>query len=354
MTYFILGKDSYLDAQETYSNFLQDDNYIKLYRGSDLKTIADIFNKEIPTNRPLQQYYRELSDEIYKIGCKSNAFINQHLTIQQYGHTDKSMFELKCIERTDSEIFEGIFEKLKMHIIENKNPQKKSVEPFKKNNVDFCEQLKKIDNGHIELISNLSPNEKILIRDYYLALLHRLYYRDFHKISPLLSTSESKEETYHFLKSGQEKTHSIIFEYMLPKDPDLLHIYAIPHTITENAKIIQLLEKSSLPIIKEFPYKEQKEYSIKRRLFSHLMLSISFYDNEYGNDKPYTIINPSINNFNVELGIFDINQETFFADIIKTNYCQYTEFLHEDRIFHSQKISNDLPNNVEIFIFPDS
>lgn len=137
MTCFILGKDSYLDAQETYSNFLQDDNYIKLYRGSDLKTIADIFNKEIPTNRPLQQYYHELSDEIYKIGYKSNVFINQHPTIQQYGHTDKSMFELKCIKRTDSEIFEGIFEKLKMHIIENKNPQKSQLNYLKKTMLIF-------------------------------------------------------------------------------------------------------------------------------------------------------------------------------------------------------------------------
>lgn len=320
---------------EIYDRLCNDEDFIKVYRGINLSMIDKIY--KIETNgeakRGTKKYYQELSDLIYKIGYKSNAFINQDVVGKFYDNYEDNMFELKCIERVDIDIFRKIFEKLKEYIIDG-NEYNNEVDKFKQNNEEFCDCLQGVNDDHLNKIQELTHTIQISIRDYYLSLLHRLYYDNFHKISPLLSTSESKDKAKEFISTP----HGIIFEYMIPKK--YLHIYAIPNTMHNEEPIIKEIQNLGLPIIQNTPYVEEQEYCIKRGLFSHLMLSLSFYNNDNNKTQPiYTIINPHIEKFNKELGHFEIHQMDFFEKIRTTNYYQYSEFNPHEATFYAKPIN---------------
>ena len=54
----------------------------------------------------------------------------------------------------------------------------------------------------------------------------------------------------------------IIIQYILPKAR--IHEFAIPNFIYKNSDIIEKLEEMSLPDIKQPPYEDEEEYSVKK------------------------------------------------------------------------------------------
>lgn len=300
-----------------YNKFLNDKRLIKVYRGINLDRIRKELNISLLDDIP-----RQIFDKIFMVGNKANYYIGNkviELIYNQYGERHRGQEIYSSIEQADRGVFKNIFNTLSEIIIENPFKHNIITPGFLTRNKNLTENLSKWNTSEkyqdhcLDSITELGC-EKILIRDYYLSLLHQLEYKSYHRKSALISTSSNRDVAISFMGNKA----SILIEYIIPVDK--VHTFSIPYSIYQNEYLNKIMEELSLPLITEPPYPNEQEYCIKRALFPHFILSLSFYDDF--NIPRGKLYNPQIDT-DVEHVIrygFPINQDNFFTTLSQTNY----------------------------------
>lgn len=304
-----------MNKEECYEKFILNDQFIKLYRGIGIDKVKQDLKIEEEEN-----FEEAILNKIFMLGCKSNYFVVQNHSIST--NIDDSIYRL--VEDSGEEVFKKIFKKIQEEIANNKDVFKIFVD----SNKEFISWLQESNKLEIAInnIQKLEHKNKILIRDYYLAVLHQFESREYHKKSALISTTTEYKVAKHFMKEGSNESFKggIIIQYILPKAR--IHEFAIPNFIHKNLDIIEKLKEMSLPDIKQPQYKDEKEYSIKRALFPHFILCVDLYEENIEQYK--TIYNPEVCKCNMEEVLksgFSIDQSNFDEFIREVGYKSYTQ-----------------------------
>ncbi len=172
-------------------------------------------------------------------------------------------------------------------------------------------------------LNNFSVKEKILARNYYLALLHHLGRSEyFYSFSFLLSTSTRFSTASNFAYSLQDikKNPIIIFGWVPSQYKGVL---SVPNL--RKLKQTLDLEKVGLPIYKRSFFPKQNEITLIGGLLPHYLLG--YLDSEH-EDKIFEI-NPAL--FKVVINEWDgvelpVDQSSFKEKIQHTSFGKYFTF----------------------------
>lgn len=326
--YKIINFDNFRKANtdeiDGYKQFHRDrDSYIVLYRAIDEITLLSDFNIHIDNKNILYDIYRI----IFMVGMKSNYYLLPSITAERYrNNCGEEEFPLHFSEEDNFDFFNKIFLKLEKIVLIDEY-RKKVIPDFKNRNWQFIKDLTHFMNNEecrkckLNSILLLGKNQKLAIRDYYLSLIHQLYYRPYHAKSPLISTTSSLDEALRF-GNYRRRANKIIVEYLVPRRE--INTLVVSNDIYTDQDLINNLKKIELPIIDSPPYANQNEFSVRRALFPHYILSFSYHND----DKITCFLNPKIMN---HTGLyFPINQGGFTDTIKDTRYYLYGEYLcHE-------------------------
>lgn len=284
------------DEIEKHNKLISDKmNVQNLYRGDKILNLLNAFNVKIlaPHNEKIEY---ELAFKVFNIGAKSNYYVGNK--------TSKNIDIIhENVENVSVKTFEKIFYNLKILFLNDST------------NRDF---LKKIENYSIlNLLLALSPSEKVIVRDYYLSILHQTKGHKYHSYSALISTSSEEDIARRF--GSSENSEYCLFNYFVPKK--LLSKLCVGYEMTVDKVVLSLLHNNKLPIISSMPHPDEKEYSIKRALFPHFIASLELVS---GIDKTI-ILNPYFSNkrYNHEIAVsigLEVNQSHFLEIIRDTNF----------------------------------
>lgn len=87
------------------------------------------------------------------------------------------------------------------------------------------------------------------------------------------------------------------------------------------------IEDLGFPIIRNAPYPDQLEISVKRALFPHFIYAVDVINSEY----QYSVINPAILNIGIKDMLVDgmsIDQSNFERVLRETNYLRYGNYVN--------------------------
>lgn len=284
------------EEQEIFMKFICDfsklNNRHIIYRGES--NLQKHYNTDL-TNVKL------LADLIFMVGQKGRNYIS-----------DKEKFTTNGISDYEfNEIFMKFHDKV-CNLRFNSPSTKTVMSRFLENNPKFRDFFKDIRNKNI-FISNFekcSEEDKLLIKDYYVAILHSIGKSGFNN-SFMISSSTSKKIALNF--QGQE--NGILLCGWVPILDYSTQL--VPSFINDR----KFLEQKGFPIATEPVYPEQKEILIKGGILSHYLLG--FKDNK-GNFH----INPALFS-TIEQGRsikdiinkgFIIDQSDFNEKLEQTNY----------------------------------
>lgn len=294
--------------EEHYQRILNSKEIVLLNRGISLAALTTILKVKII--RPeFGSILADIAIKLFIVGSKSNYYVGKH------GRLNKNNVHA-AVEDIGNETFSKLYEKL-IEVFITKPREKKSVRRFVETNPDFVRSLRQSDFNCIE---NLSDGEKILIRDYYLALLHQVYDKRYHSKSALISTSTDPNiaERFH----GEEE--GILIKYFIPRD--LVSTLTVPPYALEEGNAARVIQHLNLPLVTSPPFVEQSEYSVKRALFPHFIASFSLISGGH----VQTILNPEMSNFSPDVlrEGFNINQESFFEVVRDTAFERRGEYVN--------------------------
>ncbi len=300
----------------------------KIYRNND-KFIYRGDKKE--KLYPIYGLDKESSDERFRdtlfiLGAKANMFLTRLPGVNEIN-----------IDDANSSVFNLIF-KMLSNLLNREFPlglTRKFVGDFRKREsvvIDFfCNDYN--EYRFIDIISNLTPKQQIIIRDYYLGLLHHISKSEYYASSFMLSTSIDFSQASKFASSKEEKDSEnplIIFGWVPYKYEGVLSV--------PDSRILRRnvnMEAIGLPVYEKsfFPY--QKEVTLKGGLLPHYLLGYLYNKRS---EKIFEI-NPAL--FNVSdtwNGIeLPVDQGTFHQRIQNTLFGRYFTLDNEDYQFQQHE-----------------
>lgn len=273
---------------ERYNDFLfkqillSEKKEIKLiYRGDSLKNLCEKLNVDY-----LEQNtnVNSVLNRLFMVGEKAKRY-----------YIDDGSFE---IDNYQDVVFEKIIKYLNDSI---KNKNKNTITFFERNiylKEFFSNKYNK--SQFIDFISNASIQEKLLIRNYYLILLHQLAAINYKNKSHFVSTSEDYRIAEKFSKSSSNIERVIL------------------HCWHPFKKELNIVRKYKLPTYTLGPYHYQKEYSLIGGILPHYIAGIEFthLDKFYPNPN---IFKQEISNELFYSGL-DIDQSNFDEILSLTSY----------------------------------
>lgn len=292
---------------QSYQSLLNAPSVILLNRGIGLPDLTKILKVQIV--RPeFGSVLANLAIKLFLVGSKSNYYIGSRRSINRHNIHRR-------VEDIDDETFQQLREKL-LAVFVVKQRSKPAIERFVEENKNFLDALRGTD---FRQILNEAEENKILIRDYYCALLHQVYDKRYHSKSALISTSVNEEVATRF--RGPE---GILIKYFIPQA--LVHTLTIPPYILSESPAKNIIKRLNLPMVVNPPFVEQSEYSVRRALFPHFIASFSYLN---GNETR-TILNPEMVNYseNTLREGFNINQERFFDVVRDTEFSRQGELVN--------------------------
>jgi hypothetical protein len=275
-----------------------------IYRGDNLTSVLRRFNLnalDIP---------RPFNDMLFLIGDKGKFFLQG---IQKRMNSEGSYH----IEDSSEAFFNSIFDMLNNLLctsINSFNLQRK-IDEFKNKEQlvvnFFCNEKNKKE--FFKRISAAPNNELIIIRDYYLSLLHHINRSDYYPFSFLLSTTKNFNVAKRFVERHVNSHNEIIFAGWVPQNQRIIFT---PFTTVGKQSTV---EKYGLPTYKKsfFPY--QEEVSLKGGLMPHFIIGY-FYSNA---TEKFFELNPYFINNTKEDWVTDglpVNQGAFWAKIKETQF----------------------------------
>ncbi|MDD6211032.1 MAG: hypothetical protein PUB21_10555 [Bacteroidales bacterium] len=237
-------------------------------------------------------FYTNLSYFIFNIGDKGRVYQEEY----RKQIPTKKIHSINC---SDTEFLGYIFEKFKKIFKESKNEE---VCSFIEKDEAFVSFFRKKENREtfISNIQGQNKDEQLLIRDYYLSILHKIGRIGFYKNSFFVSTTLQKGVAEKFTTNSD-----IIFVSWI-----------LPNKKNEPESI---LKKLSLPVSDSSIYSYQEEVTIKGGILPHFLIGyIKRENNEF-------VINPHFFETQEPLdkiirGGIPIDQSNFRDILSQTNY----------------------------------
>lgn len=253
----------------------------QIYRGDSLENLCEKLNID---------YQQESTDtdlvceRLFMVGEKAKRY-----------YIDDNSFKISDYE-------DVVFEKIIKYFNDSIKNKHKNIKFFFDRNSAFRDFFIDKNNKSIfkEKIRKASEQEKLVIRDYYLTLLHQLATINYKNKSHFVSTSEDYLIAESFSKSRKEQYRVILHCWQPIKHEK--------HTV----------KKFSLPTYTFHPFQYQKEYSLLGGILPHFIHMIEFcYLNKFVPNP--NIFNQDINEYSFYYGL-DIDQSNFFSVLELTNY----------------------------------
>ncbi len=257
------------------------------YRGDNLENIY----KRFGVNNDGTEYKRkELLERIFLIGDKSKYFYNDLL------FDDKSFSRDIALVDTSDEALKKIFERLN----KSTKSKKEYISQYYRENSAINEYFKNKANLP-SFINSINNSENPLVyRNYYLKILHQLYFIDYRKNSHFVSSTEDKNISKNF--AGE---NGIIIHCWNPN----FYFYR------------KKFEINNLPKQDTLAFKKQKEFSFLAGILPHFISAVEFTENK----KVY--FNPTILKSYIDSKLFleglDIDQSEFVEIVSKTEFRKY-------------------------------
>lgn len=272
---------------------LQNEHHIrKLYRGMSIEYLHKHFNILHADNLAdnLLDVLYEIATNIFHIGIKSN------------------------------------------HYLHNKNPKSVTQEAFSQLAYEL-QQIGCRNPGYSNLLEmkfnfpdSITEEEKIIIRDYYLTLLHQLGIEevepDLINASNLVSTATELDAARRWI--NHKSNNGIIVEYIIPSE-NLEHSGISFDSRNNNINFHRILTQYGLPIIDSAPHPSELEISNRYALLP--MYISGFYFIEKGKSEfTYFVLNSFFDNKQTPFKGFNVNQEHFDEQIKNTKYQRGVEY----------------------------
>lgn len=274
-----------------------------IYRGENYDNLKRKLNLIDDNN------YSKLNHYVFLIGEKGRVYRNE------YKNKIKQRNKIYSINNIEESLFHKIFDKF--NIIISKKYSKPEIEIFKSDNFEFSEYFKDKNNNKTDFINKLNSvhktNEKLMIRDYYLSLLHKIGTIGFYTNSFFTSTSTSYDVAKGFAENS-ENSEKIIFISWVKYPINQIGI-SFNYLNSFKNKILQF----GLPTYDKSFFPNQNEITIKGGLLPHYILGyVRLKDNIFEINPNFFL---STKNFKeiVKNG-FDINQSNFQENLNKTDY----------------------------------
>lgn len=258
-----------------------------LYRGDN---IENIYKRYGIINDNSEENKKELLKRIFLIGDKSKYFYNSVLL-----GTEIHSRSIELTNEDDITIIK-VFEKFNKA---TKSKKEHIKNYFKKNSslLKYFEDKKNINHFLTTIRNSSNP---LSFRNYYLKILHQLFFVDYRNNSHFVSSSKDKEISKIF--SGK---NGIIFHCWQPN----LSFFR------KNFEVLNLPRQESLA------FKEQKEFSFLAGILPHYISAIEFINE----NKIY--FNPQITQSEIDIFLFfnglNIDQSDFSEIILKTKFRKY-------------------------------
>lgn len=285
-----------------------------IYRGDKKEKLYSIYGLEKDSSN------EQFRDKLFILGAKANMFLTNLPVINEIN-----------IDGTGNNVFNFIF-KMLSNLLKREfpvGPIRNAIMGFRNRETEtidfFCNNLN--ERRFIDIIERLSLSQQIIVRDYYLGLLHHISKSEYYPSSFLLSASIDFSQAYRFAWSREKKQSQnplIIFGWIPYKYEGVL---SVPDSRILRKKLD--MKTIGLPVYEKsfFPY--QKEVTLKGGLLPHYLLGYLHKNEE---DEVFEI-NPTLfeidSSWNgVEL---PVDQSTFYQRIQNTMFGRYFTFESEDR-----------------------
>jgi hypothetical protein len=281
-----------------------------VYRGEKKESLKNKFKKEYGT--------RKFFNDLFIIGEKAKVYY------QQKANKAIRSNDLTSISDVSDKVFRDIFDEYHKIFTQRQKfsaSRTRKIDEFKEKHCVFVNYFKNSINSQSfcnTIIGQNDDENKIVIRDYYLYLLHTFCLGDK---SFFVSTSTDINVARDFATKSRDKVNddkSVIFFYFIPHP---VNKYAVSCNKSKLGLGYELCSKLGLKTYNETVYQEQQEIAVKGTLFPHYIVCL--FDIE---TKKYIVnhhlFNPDNSN-NLEektLNGFYIFQEDFDDLIRKTNY----------------------------------
>ena len=257
------------------------------FRGDNL---ANVYKRYGIIYDNTEENRKELLKRIFLIGDKAKYFYNASLFSREINSRN-----IKLTDEDEITLFK-IFDEFNGA---TKSKKEYIIDYFKRNKALFQYFENKENKIHFTKSIKSSPNP-LSYRNYYLKILHQLYYIKYRYNSHFVSTSRDKEVTKNF--SGNR---GLIIHCWQPN----FYFYR---------KTFEIL---NLPKQDSPAFKEQKEFTFWAGILPHYISAIEFIDD----NKIY--FNPQISQSKIDIDLFynglDIDQTDFIEIIINTKFRKY-------------------------------
>ncbi|HFK5554671.1 TPA: hypothetical protein ACGZ9Q_002738 [Elizabethkingia anophelis] len=292
-----------------------------VYRGNKKEKLYPEYGLEVDVSN------RQFQERLYILGAKANMFLMESFNENTIN-----------INQTDNDVFSCIF-KMLSNLLGRENPFRhiwRVIGDFKNRETNLTDFFCNPDNEQIFIntINELTQQEKIIIRDYYLGLLHHISKSEYYPSSFLLSTSTEFSQAYKFAWSKEKENSEnpiIIFGWVPNKYEGVLKVLD-----TRNLVKKINMEAIGLPVYKNSFFPFQKEVTLKGGLLPHYQLGYLHNDN---GDLVFEI-NPALFETNdswdgIEL---PVNQSTFHEYIQNTMFGRYFSLDEETNQFEQHEL----------------
>jgi len=133
----------------------------------------------------------------------------------------------------------------------------------------------------LDIIERVTPQQQIIIRDYYLALLHHISKSEYYASSFLLSTTSNFSQAYRFAWKGEneDSRNPLILFGWVPNQYE--GVLSVPNSRILKRKID--MEAIGLPVYERSFFPNQEEVTLKGGLLPHYFLGYLHHNSEEPN-----------------------------------------------------------------------
>lgn len=274
------------------------------FRGDSYASLADRVGCESGWDGVIYQ-------RTFYFGAKSKHFLENNKTVAKRRH-------LNSIEDVSEATFEFLFKK----IAKICHADAYKGHPFWDANRDIVELFTNPENRayFLSRVNAASEEMKVLVRDYYLYLLHTAGRKGVADESMLVSTSTQWLQAEAFV--SRLNAGKIIYYYFVPAP---FERYCITSQISTHA--FDLIRYLSLPVyaFNSGLYPKQREVSIRGGLLPHFMLGILRVDLNEFVVNPHLLAMPEEDLDSILVSGIKIDQSDFNDRIKETLYQRYAE-----------------------------
>lgn len=250
------GEELSEEERQAFENFVTEyvasDKKISVYRGTNNLTVYNVGLDNIP----------ELSARLFMLGCKAKHFekeMKENKKLFAMNTTSKGVFEI---------IFERFWSACQSEVWTKSEGEIDSYRKFCYENEQMCSYFGNRNNlqDFCNKILPLNDEEKLKVKDYYVALLHAFESFKFQHCY-MLSTTTNFDVATKFAQGG-----IIIFSWVpASKESDYIISFDLNYK-NQNRERSHWIDSLGLPIYHKSPYSKEEEICVKAGVLPHYII----------------------------------------------------------------------------------